>query len=91
MNFLHDNRILKREFSHGDLVLLYNSRLMLFLVKLKSRRSSPFKGLKVFPYSAIELENKVGHLFKVNGQRVKHYLGSFDDHKVNEIITLYEP
>ncbi|KAK4376818.1 hypothetical protein RND71_003114 [Anisodus tanguticus] len=91
MKFLHDKRILKREFSPGDVVLLYNSRLKLFLWKLKSRCSSPFKVMKVFPCSVIELESKVGHLFKVNDQRVKHYLGSYDDHRVNEIITLYEP
>ncbi|KAK4369994.1 hypothetical protein RND71_009469 [Anisodus tanguticus] len=91
MKFLHDKRILKQEFSSGDLVLLYNSRLKLFPEKLKSRWSSPFKVIKVFLYSTIELDSKVGHIFKVNGQRVKHYLGSYDDHRVNEIITLYEP
>ncbi|KAK4341382.1 hypothetical protein RND71_039883 [Anisodus tanguticus] len=89
MKFLHDKRILKREFSPGYLVLLYNSRLMLFYVKLKLRWSGPFKVMKVFPYGTIELESKAGHLFKVNGQRVKHYLESYDDHRVNEIIILY--
>ena len=32
----HDNKIEKREFMVGDLVLLFNSRLRLFLGKLKS-------------------------------------------------------
>ncbi|KAK4341179.1 hypothetical protein RND71_039680 [Anisodus tanguticus] len=91
MKFRHDRRILKLEFSPGDLVLLYISRLKLFLRKLKSRWSGPFKVIKVFSYGVIELESKVGHLFKMNGQRVKHYLGSVDDHRVNTIITLYEP
>ena len=38
----HDQRILRKEFKEGELVLLYNSRLKLFPGKLKSRWSSPF-------------------------------------------------
>ncbi|KAK4342650.1 hypothetical protein RND71_038466 [Anisodus tanguticus] len=91
MKFLHDERISKWEFSPEDLVLLYNSRLKLFPEKLKSRWSGPFKGIRVFLYGAIELGRKVGHLFKVNSQRVKHYSGIVDDHRVNTIITLHEP
>ncbi|XP_024015897.1 uncharacterized protein LOC112089152 [Eutrema salsugineum] len=34
---LHDQKILKREFKEGDLVLLFNSRLKLFHGKLRSR------------------------------------------------------
>ena len=33
----HDQKILRKEFILGELVLLYNSRLKLFLGKLKSR------------------------------------------------------
>ena len=33
----HDQKILRKEFRVGDLVLLYNSRLKLFPGKLKSR------------------------------------------------------
>ena len=33
----HDQKILRREFKTGELVLLYNSRLKLFPRKLKSR------------------------------------------------------
>ncbi|XP_023771455.1 uncharacterized protein LOC111920114 [Lactuca sativa] len=39
----HDMKILKREFVEGKLVLLSNSRLKLFLGKMKSRWSDPFK------------------------------------------------
>ena len=39
----HDAHILKKEFRVGDLVLLFNSRLKLFLGKLRSRWSGPFK------------------------------------------------
>ena len=38
----HDAHILKKQFQIGDLVLLFNSILKLFLGKLKSRWSNPF-------------------------------------------------
>ena len=44
----HDNLILRREFHPRQQVLLYNSQLRLFLGKLKSRWSGPFKIKQVF-------------------------------------------
>ena len=38
----HDKHILHKDFQPWDRVLLYNSRLKLFLGKLKSRWSGPF-------------------------------------------------
>ena len=55
----HDAHIMK-DFQVGDLVLLFNSRLHLFLGKLKSRQSGPLKVVQTFPNSAIELENDRG-------------------------------
>ncbi|KAL5576849.1 hypothetical protein UlMin_018548 [Ulmus minor] len=50
--------------------------LKLFPGKLKSRWSSPFKLIKVYPYGAVDLlDEKTGREFKVNGQRVKQYWG----------------
>lgn len=69
----HDKGIMRREFKEGDQVLLYNSRLKLFPGKLKSRWSGPFRVTQVFPYGALELSNETGEMFKVNGQRAKHY------------------
>lgn len=55
-------------------MLLFNSRIKLFLGKLKSRWSGLFLVHKVFPHGAIELKNPSnGDIFKVNGQRLKHY------------------
>lgn len=51
----HDKHIVKREFFVGQQVLLYNSRLRLFLRKLRSRWSGPFTIAKIFPHGAIEL------------------------------------
>ena len=38
----HDQKIMRREFKAGELVLLYNSKLKLFPRKLKSRWSGPY-------------------------------------------------
>nr|XP_004239565.1 uncharacterized protein LOC101260230 [Solanum lycopersicum] len=71
----HDQRIEKREFVVGNLVLLFNSSLRLFQGKLKSKWTWPFLITKVFPHGTVELENKEGTKFIVNGQRIKIYLG----------------
>ncbi|XP_048599862.1 uncharacterized protein LOC125579979 [Brassica napus] len=77
----HDKKIFKREFSAGDQVLLYNSRLKLFPGKLKSRWSGPFKIKEVRPYGAIVLWDKNGGDFTVNRQRVKLYMGTTIEEK----------
>ena len=51
----HDKHITRKEFEAGQQVLLFNSRLKLFLVKLKSRWSGPFTVTKVFPHGGAEV------------------------------------
>ena len=51
----HDKHIVRKEFEPGQQVLLFNSRLKLFLGKLKSRWSRPFTMTQVFPYGGVEL------------------------------------
>ena len=70
----HDKHSMKKEFHEGDFFLHYNSRLKLFLSKLKSRLSGLFKVVKVHRYGAIEISNDKGEVFKVNGHRLKPYL-----------------
>ena len=70
----HDQRIPRIEFKIGELVLLYNSRLRLFQGKFKSRRSGPYTVVVVTPFIAVTLKTNYGDEFKVNGQRLKHYL-----------------
>ena len=56
----HDQNILTREFKAGDQILLFNSRL------------------KLFPgttFGAVTMKTSNGEEFKVNGQRLKQYLG----------------
>ncbi|XP_070013258.1 uncharacterized protein [Nicotiana sylvestris] len=76
MKRLHDQNIVERQFKPGDMVLLYNSRLQLFPGKLKSRWSGPFRVVEVFPSGAVEIASeKDSHIFRVNGQRLKLYIG----------------
>lgn len=70
------------------MVLLFNSRLRLFLGKLKSKWSGPFEVVFVTPFGALDLRNKNGEVFRVNGHRVKHYLGKFDDNHVVALLLL---
>ncbi|GJS32040.1 hypothetical protein Tco_0530422 [Tanacetum coccineum] len=73
----------------GDRVLLFNSRLKIFLGKLKTRWSGPFSITKVFPYRTIELSQLDGPNFKVNGHRVKHYFGGdLPPKEVHDLHTL---
>ncbi|KAK8976486.1 hypothetical protein V6N11_001629 [Hibiscus sabdariffa] len=61
----------------GQQVLLFNSRLKLFPEKLKSRWSSPFIITNVSPHGAITIKSpRDNHEFKVNGQRLKLYMGA---------------
>ncbi|XP_049348199.1 uncharacterized protein LOC125812769 [Solanum verrucosum] len=88
MKLYHDKHIEKKSFNPGDLMLLFNSRLRLFLGKLRSKWSGPFKVTQVFQSGAIELENDKGERFKANGQRIKAYLGVLEDVKIVEECTM---
>ncbi|CAM8923641.1 unnamed protein product [Rhodiola kirilowii] len=69
----HDKLILKRQFSVGDKVLLFNSRYKLFPGKFKSRWFGPYTIHRVFEDGHLELVGNEGNIFKANGQRVKIY------------------
>ena len=72
----HDRHIQRREFKSGQQVFLYHSRFRLFSGKLKFCWSRPFIVTKVFPYGAMEVSHNTKGTFKVNGQILKHYIGS---------------
>ena len=64
----HDAHIFSKTFIVGMNVLLFNSSLKLFPIKLKSKWSGPFEVVKVYPFGTIELKDpKNGNIFKVNG------------------------
>ena len=54
----HDKRIQQKDLLPGQQVLLYNFRLKLFLGKLKSRWSRPFRLTKIHPYGAVDLKDE---------------------------------
>src|SRR3954469_25055225 len=72
----HDRRILKREFSVGDKVLLFRSRFRFSPGKLLSRWEGTFHIEEVYRSRAIKINNFEGTKPQVvNGQRLKHYGG----------------
>ena len=87
MKKYHDQKIEKREFMVWDLVFLFNSRLRLFPAMLKSKWNGPYMVTQLFPHGAVELEIKEGVWFKVNGQRIKIYLGHAES--ADEVIEAY--
>nr|GEV69473.1 reverse transcriptase domain-containing protein [Tanacetum cinerariifolium] len=72
---IHDSKIKDRVFNIGDRVLLFNSKLKIFLGKLKNRWTGPFIITQVFLYSTIKLSQTDEPNFKVNGHRIKYYFG----------------
>ncbi|KAK4724203.1 hypothetical protein R3W88_026982 [Solanum pinnatisectum] len=90
MKKYHDEKIKKCEFVAGDLVFLFNSRVCMLPGKLKSRWTVPFRVTQVFPHGPVELKSKEGMKFKVNGHRIKIYLGSESRNEVIEAWYLDE-
>nr|GEU57782.1 reverse transcriptase domain-containing protein [Tanacetum cinerariifolium] len=70
---LHGSKIKNRIFNVGDLVLLFNSHLKIFLEKLKTRWSGPFTITKVFPYGTVELSQPDGPNFKCMRTRNSYF------------------
>ena len=70
----HDQLITHKNFKQGDQVLLYESKIHLFMGKLKSRWTGPFIVHQVYLNGSVDLLNsKDNRVFKVNGQRLKPY------------------
>ncbi|XP_048492999.1 uncharacterized protein LOC125493576 [Beta vulgaris subsp. vulgaris] len=67
-----DRLIVIKEYKVGQKGLLFQSRLRLFLGKLRSRWIRPFIVVKVFPHGAMEIQSEAtSKILKVNGQRLK--------------------
>ena len=87
----HDKRI-KKEFTPGAKVLLFNSRVKLFgHGKLWSKWEGPFKVINSSSHGAITLQNDKGTLFKVNGQRLKLFLEPNKELEEIDVIHFYIP
>ena len=70
----HDKYILKKRFDEGDMILLSNSKLSLFLSKLRSWWLGSFQVTNIHPHSIVEVSSESTGSFKVNGQQLKPYL-----------------
>ena len=71
----HDKHITRKEFTVGQQVLMFNSRLKLFRGKLKSRWSGPFTVTKVFSHGGAEVTHPEKGTFTVTTQCLKPYFG----------------
>ncbi|XP_057491358.1 uncharacterized protein LOC130777082 [Actinidia eriantha] len=90
MKFVHDQYVLRKSFNVRQKVLLYNSRLHLFLEKLQSRWFGPFIVRHISSYGAIKIPNpRNENVFKVNGHRLKSHL-EFEMKEV-EFVDLHDP
>ena len=86
----HDQLIARKNFKQGDQVLLDDSKLQVFLGKLKSRWTGPFIVHQVYLNGSVDLLNsKDNRVFKVNGQRLKPYAVQHTADK--EEIPLFNP
>ncbi|XP_076889586.1 uncharacterized protein LOC143540392 [Bidens hawaiensis] len=89
---LHDRKLKKvKEFKCGDQVLIYNSCLKLFSGKLRSRWVGPYTVKAAFPQGAVELVDQEGKAWKVNGHRLKHYVGGPIDSIEEDVFLLDIP
>jgi len=86
----HDKRIKKKEFTPGDKVLLFNSRVKLFRHgKLQSKWEGPFEVVSSSSHGAVTLRNNECTLLKVNGQCLKLFLEPNNELEEVDVITLF--
>nr|GEZ15186.1 hypothetical protein [Tanacetum cinerariifolium] len=79
-----------KDFKVGDMVFLFNSRFKMHLGKLKSRWYGLNMVKTVYPYGIVEITNKNGISFKVNGQRLKKYHERHVDTEDKEVVEFEE-
>ncbi|GJU67426.1 reverse transcriptase domain-containing protein [Tanacetum coccineum] len=81
----HDRKIrIRKEFKAGDKVLLYNSKYKFKAPKLRSKWYGSFMVKHGFLSGYVELYDKHGGSFIINGHRVKLY---HDEEQINELAT----
>ncbi|KAL5548169.1 hypothetical protein UlMin_003400 [Ulmus minor] len=92
MKAVHDQKILRKNFEQGNRVFLYDTRLHFHPGKLRSRWKGPYIVKRVFPNGVVEIEDPSdGHVFRVNGQRLKLYLEHEQIEERPEEISLEPP
>uniref|UniRef100_A0A2N9ET94 RNA-directed DNA polymerase n=1 Tax=Fagus sylvatica TaxID=28930 RepID=A0A2N9ET94_FAGSY len=90
MKLFHDKKIVRKTFELNQTVLLYDSKLHTFSGKLRTRWDGPYIVKEVFDYGAVVIEDpRDGRILKVNGQRLRPYLGEVVP--AEEIMSLELP
>ncbi|GJX39358.1 reverse transcriptase domain-containing protein [Tanacetum coccineum] len=85
----HDSRLRgNKNFKEGDKVLIFNSRFKMHPGKLKSKWYDPCVVKTVHPYGTVEIIDKNGVSFKVNGQRLKKYHDGHINEGGKEVVEL---
>ncbi|GJW28239.1 hypothetical protein Tco_0045114 [Tanacetum coccineum] len=83
----HNSRLRgDKDFRILDKVLLFNSRFKMHPGKLKSKWYGPNVVKTVYPYGTVEITDKNGISFKVNGQRLKKYYDGHIDTGDKEVV-----
>ncbi|GKB43869.1 reverse transcriptase domain-containing protein [Tanacetum coccineum] len=83
----HDSRLHgDKNLKVGKKVLLYNSCLKMYPGKLKSKWSGPNTVKTIYPYGAIEITDRNGFSFKLDGQRLKKYYKTNIDKGNDDVI-----
>ncbi|GKB13831.1 hypothetical protein Tco_0847754 [Tanacetum coccineum] len=83
----HDSRLRgDKDFKVRDKVLLFISRFKMHLGKHKSKWYDPNTVKTLYPYRAVEIADKNGFSFKVNGQRLKKYYEENVNKEDDEVI-----
>ncbi|GJZ16557.1 reverse transcriptase domain-containing protein, partial [Tanacetum coccineum] len=81
----HDKKLrVRKEFKTGDKVLLYNSKYKFKAPKLISKWCGPFIVKHAYPSGYVELYDKHGGSFIVNGHHVKLY---HNEDQLNKLTT----
>ncbi|GJS33934.1 reverse transcriptase domain-containing protein [Tanacetum coccineum] len=85
----HDSRLRgDKNFKEGDKVLIFNFRFKMHPGKLKSKWCGPCVVKTVHPYGTIEIIDKNGVSFKVNGYRLKKYHDGYNNVEEKDVVEL---
>ncbi|GKB01905.1 reverse transcriptase domain-containing protein [Tanacetum coccineum] len=87
----YDSRIRgDKDFKAEDKVLLFNSRFKMHPGKLKSKWYSPNVVKTLHPYGTVEIIDKNGISFKVNGHRLKKHHDGHINAEEKDVVELHE-
>ncbi|GKE02467.1 hypothetical protein Tco_1390450 [Tanacetum coccineum] len=84
----HDRKLkMRKDFKHGNKVLLFHSKYKFKQPKLRSRWLGPYVVKHQYPSVYVELYGKDGKMFIVNGNRIKLYHEEEDYNDQREAVT----